>query len=115
MGQTFTAIRLGIDGEPHDVQLAANDLLHELYRQIDCRVVAAVDLESGVTMWLDEEALINNNPEPNLNATMVAMDGGAGHQIYYGVAVFTGAPDADGETQPLSAENREWIRTTLGL
>ncbi|CAL9631900.1 DUF3846 domain-containing protein [Streptomyces sp. enrichment culture] len=81
----------------------ASEHLKALYQAIDCQTVAAVDLTAKLTMWLDDEGIINGAPF-NVAATRLYGMYRPLHQRYYGTAVLTGGPDRHGDTRGLTED-----------
>jgi len=66
-------------------------------------------------MWVDEEGKLgNNNQQPNLKATLVAMTAGITDYIV-GNVVFTGGADTDGEQMGLDDNRLRSLRTLDSL
>lgn len=84
-------------------------LLADLYRLIGCATVDVVALDEGLDMWIDDEGIYNTNRTPNPAATMVAHLHGFVLQPYYGVAVFTGGVDEDGNALALSDQTMQLL------
>jgi len=94
--------------------LTSGALLADLYRLIGCDTVDLVPLDEGLDMWLDDEGLYNN-VTPNPAATMVAHLYGFTRQPYYGVVVFTGGVDEDGNALPLSDQTMRRLAELTAL
>lgn len=82
---------------------AEDDLLHLLYREIDCHTVEAFGLPAGITVWVDEEGRVVDDPVCNFR--LEAMVSGMGLVLagpLMGTAVLTGGPDGEGNATGLS-------------
>ncbi|MGW7433352.1 DUF3846 domain-containing protein [Streptomyces sp. NPDC054861] len=77
--------------------------LKTLYSALGCGNVAAVDMSDKLTMWLDDEGIINGSPA-NRPATFLYALYQAPHQVYYGDAVITGGTDRHGNTRGLTRD-----------
>ncbi|MEU8623051.1 DUF3846 domain-containing protein [Streptomyces sp. NPDC048623] len=77
--------------------------LKALYVTIDCDRVDAVDAP-GLTMWVDDEGLIKDNPAQNILATALLAKHRKVHQMYFGHAVFTGGTDRHGNSLGLTED-----------
>ncbi|MGP3749826.1 DUF3846 domain-containing protein [Streptomyces sp. IBSNAI001] len=75
--------------------------LNTLYRAISCQNIDAVDITDQLTMWLDDEGLINGAPL-NRAATLLYATHRPPHQHYHGRAVITGGTDRHGNTLGLT-------------
>jgi hypothetical protein len=63
--------------------------------------IEAVDLPQGITMWVNEEGKLVDEPIVNVVATVLAQARIPGDLVCGNVA-FTGGPDAEGDTLPLT-------------
>jgi uncharacterized protein DUF3846 len=81
-------------------------MLHEL---INCSAVDVVRLAPEIDMWVDDEGALKPRLRVNQLASYIATRFGFPFQLYIGVVVFTGGPDADGNTTSLSKPAREAI------
>ncbi|MGW7513905.1 DUF3846 domain-containing protein [Streptomyces massasporeus] len=82
---------------------STGDTLNTLYREIDCTSIAVVDLSPKVSMWLDDEGMLKSSPV-NHPAMLLYSISAPIHQAYHGTAVFTGGPDAAGNTTGLTLD-----------
>ncbi|MGW0574360.1 DUF3846 domain-containing protein [Streptomyces tauricus] len=87
--------------------------LRALYAEIGCTCITVVDLSSKVSMWLDDEGIINGSPV-NQWATTVYSATAPAHQKYHGTAVFTGT-DARGNTTGLTRDNCDALLELAGI
>lgn len=87
--------------------------LHELYRLIDCRNVDVISLTATIDMWVDDEGLIVGEPEPNYVASGIMHRLGR-EGLIFGNVVFSGGPNADGDSQPLDPLVEQAIRDIRG-
>ncbi|MFG3142753.1 DUF3846 domain-containing protein [Streptomyces sp. NPDC048211] len=97
------ALILRTDGEFEIIDWPADGHLAILYRAIDCRNVDAVDISTTLTMWVDDEGLINGAPV-NHGATILYALHKEPHQHYHGTTVITGGTGRHGETLGLSKD-----------
>ncbi|WP_406715168.1 DUF3846 domain-containing protein [Streptomyces althioticus] len=85
-----------------------------LYREIDCTSITVVDLSPEVSMWLDDEGILKNSPV-NFPALQLYALTAPVHQTYHGTAVFTGCPDARGDTKGLTLDNCHALLKLAGI
>lgn len=71
--------------------------------------IEAVDINENLTMWVNEEFLLRNEPNPNAIGTVFFATVGGTYDIQ-GNVVFTGGTDENGDTLGLSEENARMIR-----
>ncbi|WP_314416114.1 DUF3846 domain-containing protein [Streptomyces kroppenstedtii] len=88
--------------------------LRTLYAEIGCICITVVDLSPKVSMWLDDEGIINGSPV-NQWATTVYSATAPVHQKYHGTAVFTGGTDARGNTTGLTRDNCDALLELAGI
>ncbi|MFI5752423.1 DUF3846 domain-containing protein [Streptomyces sp. NPDC051644] len=81
----------------------SGNTLKTLYREIECDLVAAVDITTKLTMWVDDEGICKGSPV-NEPATRLYALYQPLHQPYYGNAVFTGGLDHEGNTLGLNED-----------
>ncbi|MFH9590675.1 DUF3846 domain-containing protein [Streptomyces luteogriseus] len=93
---------------------STGDTLNTLYREIDCTSIAVVDLSSEVSMWLDDEGMFKNSPVNIPALTLYAISAPV-HQSYHGTAVFTGGPDARGDTTGLTLDQCRALLKLAGI
>ncbi|RII06834.1 hypothetical protein DSC45_35325 [Streptomyces sp. YIM 130001] len=67
----------------------------------DCDHFDAIRITDNLTMWLDDEGLLNGAPY-NPGATLLYAQHHPLHQPYHGHALFTGGADAEGNTLGLT-------------
>ncbi|ARJ07797.1 hypothetical protein GCM10010988_41540 [Cnuibacter physcomitrellae] len=70
---SYLGVKIDAEGSIHIVEFAAEDVhdrLAALYRLIGCDVVETVDVHHGVTVWVDEEGLYRQDPNPMLTAVV---------------------------------------------
>lgn len=70
---------------------------------IGCSMIEAVDITTGLTMWVDEEGIITGQPV-NIPATQFVGSQRPISQAYYGDALITGGTDSIGNTLGLDEE-----------
>lgn len=96
------ALRIATDGTLTDITLptqppdAFNAALHE---HIGCRTAGHVVLTDKCTVWLDDEGLYTQPPNPALG--LICATFGLTAQPYHGTGVLTGGRDPFGNTLPL--------------
>ncbi|MEW2128782.1 DUF3846 domain-containing protein [Streptomyces sp. NPDC007259] len=77
--------------------------LETLYGALDCNYVDVVAVTPTLSMWVDDEGVVVGSAM-NLYATHLYALNGTPRQPYFGNAVFTGGPDAEGDTQGLTED-----------
>ncbi|MER6234441.1 DUF3846 domain-containing protein [Streptomyces sp. NPDC001616] len=97
------ALLLRTDGSFELIDWPTDSQLNTLYQAIDCQNIDAVDISDRLTMWLDDEGLING-ARLNRGATLLYAAHRPPHQHYYGHAVITGGTDRHGNTLPLTQD-----------
>lgn len=97
------ALLLRTDGTFCLIDWPAEGHLRLLYTAIDCDRVDAVRVTQKLTMWVDDEGMVNDSPA-NLSATHLYAHHHEPHQAYYGNAVFTGGADRHGNTLGLTPD-----------
>lgn len=80
-----------------------NATLKVIYAAVDCTHFDAVHVTESITMWVDDEGLLNDSPA-NLPATLLYALHRPPHQLYHGHALFTGGADAEGNTLGLTGD-----------
>ncbi|MFJ8871170.1 DUF3846 domain-containing protein [Streptomyces sp. NPDC102473] len=95
------ALLLRTDGSFELIDWPKEGQLNALYQAIGCQNIDAVDITDQLTMWLDDESLINCSPL-NRGATLLYAAHRPPHQHYHGHAVITGGTDRHGNTLPLT-------------
>ncbi|MFD9099417.1 DUF3846 domain-containing protein [Streptomyces collinus] len=88
--------------------------LRTLYTAIGCTHVDVVDLSPKVSMWLDDDGIHTGAPV-NKWATLLYAITAPLHQNYYGTAVFTGGPDAQGDTTGLTRDSCDALLELAGI
>jgi hypothetical protein len=94
-----TALRINTDMTTEIIDLSNNE-----YEQLSSAVdgwIQAVNLNPNLTIWCNEEGKMRGM-SPNLIATAVWEKYFGRTDVIVGNAVFTGAPDEEGETLPLA-------------
>jgi Domain of unknown function (DUF3846) len=106
------ALVLTPDGGISEIDLPSEThaVLEALYKAIGCDAVDVVRLTTQLDMWVDDEGLFTQVPNPV--ATAFARRYGRTAQTYHGPAVITGV-DGDGNTISLTAEQARGILTHL--
>ncbi|TXS34833.1 DUF3846 domain-containing protein [Streptomyces sp. t39] len=87
--------------------------LATLHTAITCRNVELVTLSPDLSMWVDEEG-VPNGADVNPSANLLALVAGF-MQPYFGTAVITGGPDANGDTTGLTDDNVAALLELLGI
>ncbi|MFC8296013.1 DUF3846 domain-containing protein [Streptomyces sp. NPDC057242] len=80
------------------------DRQHLMYAAIECDRYDVADTTADLSLWIDDEGLMVENPEMNLPATAIFARYGNPHQFYFGNALFTGGTDSKGETLGLTKD-----------
>lgn len=81
--------------------VTSRGILEALYEQIGCTKVDVVALSPEIDMWVDDEAALKPQLRVNQLASYIATRFGFPFQLYIGTVVFSGGPDARGNTTPL--------------
>lgn len=110
---SIPALLIRTDGTVEDIELAAGaggTHLYSLYHAIGCDTVDVIRLDNlpgGADMWVDDEALLTEEP---FNSPASCIVSGYFKMPYpiFNNAVLTGS-DIDGDTQGLLPETRDWI------
>ncbi|MEU8701679.1 DUF3846 domain-containing protein [Streptomyces sp. NPDC048680] len=97
------ALILRTDGSFQAIDWPTDGHLNILYTGIGCTAVDAVDVSPTLTMWIDDEGLINGSPV-NRPATILYAINKEPHQHYHGNVVITGGTDRHGETLGLTED-----------
>ncbi|MFI1004946.1 DUF3846 domain-containing protein [Streptomyces galbus] len=93
---------------------STGDTLSTLYREICCLSIAVVDLSPELSMWLDDEGMTKNRAV-NIPALRIYALSAPIHQSYHGTAVFTGGPDARGDTKGLTLDQCHALLKLAGI
>lgn len=88
--------------------------LATLHLAIHCQTVDVVSLSPDLSMWVDDEGMING-AEVNALATLLARLAGFTHQPYFGTAVITGGADTEGDTTGLTDDQAAALLQILGI
>ncbi|WP_331728765.1 DUF3846 domain-containing protein [Streptomyces anulatus] len=104
------ALALYADGTFQMIDWPTTRTLQTLYTEIGCQNVTAVDMTDDLTMWLDDEGLINGSPV-NVGATALYAAHRPPHQLYHGTAIITGGTDRHGDTLPLTLDQLSTLLT----
>ncbi|MBO1332550.1 DUF3846 domain-containing protein [Streptomyces sp. VRA16 Mangrove soil] len=80
-----------------------NDRLKLLYAALDCDHIDAAQITERLTLWVDDEGMLNDSPANPCATRLYALHRPA-HQTYYGHALFTGGADAEGNTLGLTTD-----------
>ncbi|MET9957236.1 DUF3846 domain-containing protein [Streptomyces sp. NPDC006339] len=78
--------------------------LDTLRTAIECDVVDVADITADLSMWIDDEGMLIDNPNENVPAFRLFACYRTPCQRYFGNAVFTGGTDADGDTVGLTED-----------
>lgn len=92
-------------------------LLSHAYEQLECQTVGAFNLHAaGVdfSLWYDDEALYNGDPEINELATKIFGLQGPLCSAIIGPVMLTGIPNHEGDTQPLNRDQAQSLLDLLG-
>lgn len=106
---------LNLKGEMTILEFEKEELLKVCYPFIGTDIVEAIHLaELGLTMWIDEEGKLKNNPLPNLDGTFLFMNQYGVRDVIMGHIVFTSdKTDEDGWALGLEDENIERLKTLI--
>ena len=72
-------------------------------------LIQPIDIAEDLTMWVNEEFMLFNEPQPNFTASGFFSFVGGTYAIH-GTVVFTGGTDPEGKTLPLTQDNADSIR-----
>ncbi|WP_327713666.1 DUF3846 domain-containing protein (plasmid) [Streptomyces sp. NBC_00464] len=97
------ALILRTNGSFQIIDWPTDGHLNIYYTEIGCTHVDAVDVSPTITMWLDDEGMINGSPV-NRTATILYAMHREPHQHYHGNAVITGGTDRHGDTLGLTRD-----------
>ena len=92
-------------------------LLSHAYEQLECQTVGAFNLHAaGVdfSLWYDDEALYNGDPEINELATKIFGRQGPVCWAIVGPVMLTGISNHEGDTQPLNRDQAQRLLDLLG-
>lgn len=98
------------DGEVAEITLPIGDTRRALCRAIGCTRLDVVRLTSVLDMWVDDEGLYTQQPNPA--ATALARRYGYTWQDYYGPAVIASANE-HGDTIGLTPEQLQGVLSAL--
>jgi len=82
-----------------------------MYAVLRCTTVDCIALTTAVDMWVDDEGLYHQPPNPF--ATALAHRYGHTWQHLHGPVLLTGGPDDDGNTLPLDLPKLRAVLTAL--
>ncbi len=112
--ETFTAFIIPTTGPARMAAWPDGGAGQWIRAAIKCQIFTCVALTDRIDMWLDDEALLVDDPKPNPRATAVAARlAGAECALLFGNAVLTGGADEEGETLPLGAEELRQVKAAL--
>ncbi|ARJ07634.1 hypothetical protein GCM10010988_40480 [Cnuibacter physcomitrellae] len=101
---SYLGVKIDVEGSIHVIEFDAEDVhdrLTALYRLIGCDVVETVDVAHGITVWVDEEGLFRQEPNPML--TQVVRQSVSEQTPIHGAGVFL-ASTPDGDIASLSQD-----------
>lgn len=101
--ETRYALLVRPDGFFQVLDWPGSSSLRTLYRAIDCRAVDVADITPKLSMWVDDEGIINGSGV-NVPATSLFQRHRTPPQPYFGNAVFTGGTDSRGDTLGLTQD-----------
>ena len=84
---------------PHVRYIAPDNVLHDLYKILNCELVTCVEIQVGgkfFDVWSDDEALLKDKPVPNLYVD--------DELIFFGSVAFA-KTDEDGELIGLNSDD----------
>lgn len=100
--------------EPDEAgRVTARAVLAMLYELINCTAVDVVALSPEIDMWVDDEGALKPQLRINQLASYIATRFGFPFQLYIGTVVFSGGPDAQGDTTPLGKPARDSLMTLI--
>lgn len=86
-------------------------LLSSMYEAIGCELVDCLNLDTGASVWVDDEGWLPNMPVPNGYLSKLV-----GPIVYFaGTGLLLGGIDEDGETLSLTTEQEKLALETMGL
>lgn len=107
------ALLVKTDGTTEPVELGGANVDHitQMHEAIGCRTFDCVGIipakpgRPGLDMWIDDEGLFLDEPEPNISAwNLVAnLTGDLNKGMVVGNVLFTGGADSEGDTLGLTA------------
>jgi hypothetical protein len=118
MAKTPSALLLTCDAQLVEIDLpfghddkSSAERRAVLRAALRCDRFDVVSLTRQWDMWIDDDGLYNHPVNPA--ATALARRFGFTHQRYYGPVLFTGGPDAEGNTLPLLRQQLIGLLLTL--
>ncbi|MGW3361039.1 DUF3846 domain-containing protein [Streptomyces bungoensis] len=110
------ALVLRPDASFHVIEWPADSAagLRTLYTEVGCTNIAVVDLSPQVSMWLDDEGILNGSPVNTWATTLYAVTAPV-HQNYHGTAVYTGGTDTRGNTTGLTLDRCTALLELAGI
>ena len=105
----IAALLVRPDATVEAVTLPGDDNRPAMYTASGCTTVDVVEVRIGLDAWLDDEGRINGS-DINEPGTVIARWYGAQCTDLYGPVLFTGGPDAEGDTRALSETWQRHIR-----
>jgi hypothetical protein len=93
------------DGIVAPVAIHSDRVLEDLYRAMRCSMVEIVVLVPGVDLWCDEEALLQQTPQPN-RVWLARACGANISRLLYGNVVALGSTD-DGNARSLTLDEAD--------
>lgn len=96
----IVAYTIRTNGTGERVTLPADKILSGLQAAVDGTVDCVALPDLGIDMWVNDEGLILGL-DPNFHASLFARCAGATQPLYFGDVIFTGGPDAEGDTTSL--------------
>ena len=100
-GSLLRVFALEVNGNtisPHVRHISLDNVLHDLYKILNCDLVTCVEIEVGgkfFDVWADDEALLKDKPVPNLYVD--------DELIFFGSVAFA-KTDEDGELVGLDSD-----------
>lgn len=90
------AVLIRTDGQFRllDWPTGTDETMKVIYTAVDCTHFDAVHVAPDVTMWVDDEGMVNGSTA-NVSATWLYALHQPPHQMYYGHALFTGGADRE--------------------
>lgn len=106
----ITVLSIPLDGPPVEREIPANELGDELHTAVGGYVQCIPLAATGLHLWVHEEGKLIGL-EPNANAQALwDFAWGPRTDFVVGNAVITGGADRNGDTKPLDAGQRHFLR-----
>jgi hypothetical protein len=104
-------LQVRVDGSTRVVDLDAGESSAVIREAVGCQWFEHVAVTDGLSVWVDEEGLLNGL-RPNVFASALAIAAGGPAHLYVGDALFTAGAE-DGELLGLTEDQVEALRSWL--